>query len=103
MCLINFDRFISYDFGNVKYYVYNTNEKFIKILSQFLFIYCTKYLAKNEEYIPRKYLKLLDRQKKIKFHFSILYKNMQPEKTENFIHFYHFKDFDCYNLFYNYP
>jgi hypothetical protein len=43
-------------------------------------IYYTKYLAKNEKSIPRKYLELLGGPK-IKFHFFILYKKYATRKN----------------------
>ena len=52
-------KFISYDFGNVKCYVYNVIEQHIKNLVT-IPIYYTKYLAENERSIPQKYKELLD-------------------------------------------
>jgi hypothetical protein len=52
-------KFISYEFGNVKYFVYNVSEKYIKNPITIPICY-TKYLAKNENSIPKKYLDFLN-------------------------------------------
>jgi hypothetical protein len=52
-------RFILYDFGNVKCYVYNVIESYIKNPIT-IPIYYTKYIAENERSIPQKYKDLLE-------------------------------------------
>ena len=51
-------RFISYDFGNVKCFVYNIAERYIKNPVT-IPIYNTKFLADNESSIPPKYRELM--------------------------------------------
>ena len=51
-------RFISYEFGNVKCFVYNVTSKYIKNPVT-IPIYNTKFLADNETKIPPNYLELL--------------------------------------------
>jgi hypothetical protein len=50
-------RFISYEFGNVKCFVYNVEKQIKNPIT--IPIYYTKYVAENEESIPKNYNELL--------------------------------------------
>jgi hypothetical protein len=51
-------KFIAYEFGNIKCYIYNIEKHIKNPLT--VPIYYTKYIAKDENSIPEKYEELLD-------------------------------------------